>query len=52
MRRISATLDVSVLGLFAGCVPDGGDQEGGVAVVEPCDGVAEVDGDAACEAGR
>jgi len=36
---------------FSGCVPDCGDQEGGVVVVEAGDGVAEIDGDASREAG-
>jgi len=32
-------------------VPDSGDEQGGVAVVEPGDGIAKVDGDASGEAG-
>jgi hypothetical protein len=38
--------------VVSGCMPDGGEQPGSVVVVETGDGVAEVDGDAACEAGR
>ena len=36
---------------FSGCVLDGGDQQGGVVVVEAGDGVAGADGDAGGEAG-
>jgi hypothetical protein len=45
-RSVSA-----VLGPFPGCVEDGGDEPGDVGVVEAGDGVAQVDGDAAGEAG-
>jgi hypothetical protein len=33
-------------------MPDGGEQQGGVAIVEPGERVAEVDRDASGEAGR
>ena len=52
--RVSAILAIVyliILGPFAGCVADCGEQSGGVVVVESGDGVAEVDRDAACEAG-
>jgi hypothetical protein len=42
---------LAVLGSFSGCVPDSGEEERGVAVVESGDGVAQVDGDAVGEAG-
>jgi hypothetical protein len=51
LRRSSAAVDVCCSRSFSGCVADGGDEERGVVVVESGDGVAEVDGDAACEAG-
>ena len=41
----------AVLGPFPGCVEDGCDQPGDVAVVEAGDGVAQVDGGAVGEAG-
>jgi hypothetical protein len=46
------TLSISVVPWpFAGRVPDGGDQPGGVVLVEAGDGVAEADGGACGEAG-
>jgi len=41
-REPSAIL--TVLGSFSGCVADGGEESGSVAVVETGDGVAEADG--------
>lgn len=41
----------AVLGSVSGCVADGGEQPGGVVVVEAGDGVAKVDGGACGEAG-
>jgi hypothetical protein len=38
-------MSVIVAGSISGCVPDGGEQPGGVVVVEAGDGLAEVDGD-------
>jgi hypothetical protein len=43
---------ISALRPFPGCVADGGEQPLDVAVVEAGSGVAEVDRDAGCEAGR
>jgi hypothetical protein len=37
---------------FSGCVPDGGEQSGGVVLVEAGDGVAEAGRDPGGEAGR
>src|SRR5580693_449658 len=48
VRRSAAS---AVAWSFPGCVPDCGEEERGVAVVESRDGVAQVDGDAVGEAG-
>ena len=49
MRRSSSVIGTCWPWSFPGCVADGGEQSADVVVVDSGDGVAEVDGDAACE---